>query len=119
MRSNKVEYSKSAGMYCTTHDINVSFYMPDFSISKIIKHHFHVNNDKGDSGIGYDMIICRDLMLKLVLAADFKHQVLQGDSATVHMKKTVSLLGKSDLNNREMREVVMQNAEPASTREAT
>ena len=35
------------------------------------------------------------------------------------MKEPSGLLGKSDLNKREMREVVMQTAEPSSTREAT
>ena len=28
IRSNKVEYSTAAGMYCTTHDFKVPFYMP-------------------------------------------------------------------------------------------
>ena len=35
------------------------------------------------------------------------------------MKEPIFLLGKKDLNKREMHEVVMQNAEPASTIEAT
>ena len=65
------------------------------------------------------MIICRDLIVQLGLADDFKRQVLQWDGATVHMKEPSSLIGKSDLTKREMREVVMQNAEAASNREAT
>ena len=74
--SNKVEYGTSAGLYCTAHDVKVPFCMPDFSSSKIINHLFHVDNDKDESVIGYDMIIGRDLMVKLVLASDFKRQVL-------------------------------------------
>ena len=35
------------------------------------------------------------------------------------MKEPSVLIGKSDLNKREMREVVMQTADPASTKEAT
>ena len=35
--------------------------------------------------MGYDMIICRDLMVQLGLADDFNHQVLQWYGATVHM----------------------------------
>ena len=58
--------------------------MPEFSSSKIINHRFHVNNSKGKSGIGYGMIIGRDLMVQLGLAADFKCQVLQWDGPTVH-----------------------------------
>ena len=71
MRSNKVEYSADAGVYCTTPDVKVPFCMPGYSSSKIINHLFHVNNDKGESVIGYDMIIGRDLMVQLGLMADF------------------------------------------------
>ena len=80
-------------MYCNTHDVKVPFCIPEFSSSNIINHLFHGNNDKGKSGIGYDMIIGRDLMVQLGLTADFKRQVLQWDGATVHMKDPRSLLG--------------------------
>ena len=65
------------------------------------------------------MIICRDLMVKIGPTADFKRQLLQWDDATVHMKELIGMLGKYDLNKRNMREVAMQTVEPASTREAT
>ena len=35
------------------------------------------------------------------------------------MKEPSGLLGQTDLTKRDMRKVVMQNAEPASTRETT
>ena len=57
MRSNKVEYRTSTGVYCTAYEVKVTFGMPEFSISNIINHLFHVDNDKGESSIGYDMII--------------------------------------------------------------
>ena len=109
MQSNKVEYSTDAGVYCMTHDVKVPFFMNEFSIRKIINHYFHVNDDKGESCIGYKIIIGHDLMVQLVLTADFKCQVLQWDGATVHMKEPSGLLGKSDLDGREMREEIMQN----------
>ena len=95
-RSNKVEYSTDDGVYCATHDVQVTFFMPEFSSSKIINHSFHIDNNKGNSGIGYDMIIERDLMVYLGLTADFENQVLQCDSATVNMKEPISLIGESD-----------------------
>ena len=58
-------------------------------------------------------------MVQLDLMANFKRQVHQWDGAILNMKKPRYLLGKSDLNRREMREVVMQTAEPDSTKEAT
>ena len=72
MRSNKVEYCTSTGFYSTTHDVKVTFWMPDFSSNKIINRRFHVNSNNGESGISYDTIIGRDLMVKLGLTAKFK-----------------------------------------------
>ena len=68
------------------HDVKVPFCMPELSNIKIILHHFHTNNNEGESGIGYDMIIGRDLMVQLGLLADFKRQVLQQDGAKVPVK---------------------------------
>ena len=98
MWSNKVEYSTAAGVYCTTHDVKVTFYMPEFSSRKIINNYFHVNNG---------IIIGRDMMVQLGLTSDFKRQLLQWDGATLNMKEPSGLLDKSDLNKREMCEVVM------------
>ena len=67
-------------------DVKVPFWIPEFSSSKIIQHHFHVKNDIVESGIRYDMIIDRDLMVKLVLSYNFKHQVLQLDCVIFPMK---------------------------------
>ena len=77
MSPNKVECSTAKGPYCTTHDFKVSFFMTEFSINKIISHHFHVDKNETESGIGYDMIIGRDLMVQLILSTDFKPQVIQ------------------------------------------
>ena len=65
------------------------------------------------------MIIGHDLMVQLGLASGFKHQVLQWDGTTVHMKESSNFLGQSDLTKHEIREVVIQTAELASTLEAT
>ena len=115
MRSNKLEYSNAAGVYCTTHGVKVSFCIPELSSRKIINHCFHVYNNKGESGIEYDMIIGRDMMVQLGLTTDFKYQFLQWDVSTVHMKEPRSLLVQSNPTKPEIHEVVMQTAEPAST----
>ena len=119
IRSNKVEYSTASGMYCTANGVKVPFCMPKISSRKIINHRFHVDNNKGESGIGYDMIICRDLMVQIGPTADFRCQFLQWDSTTVHMKEPSSLLVQYDITKREMRKVAIYTEEPASTREAT
>ena len=90
--------------------------MSEFSSRNIIQHQFHVNNDKGELGIGYDMIIGRDLMVQLGLPAYFKHQFLQWDGAAVTMK---GMSRQSDITSRNMHKVVMHTSEPVSTRQAT
>ena len=93
--------------------------MPEFSSRKITNHNFHDDKYKGNPDTGCDTILGRDLMVQLGLMAGFKRQVLQWDGATVHMKKYSSLLEKYNLTKREMRNLVMQTSEKASTREAT
>ena len=48
MRSNKVEYSITAGTYCTTQNDKMTFCMPEFSIRDIISHRFQVDNSEVD-----------------------------------------------------------------------
>ena len=52
-----------------------------------------MDNDEGESGIGFDMIICRYLMVQLGLKENFKCQVLQWDGTNVHMKEPSNFLG--------------------------
>ena len=89
--------------------------MPELYTIKIINHRFHVDNNKGESGVGYDMIIFRDLMVQLGFTSKFKYQILHWDESTVHIMKPSNFLGKYDLTKREMNEVVMQTPEPAFT----
>ena len=65
------------------------------------------------------MIIGRDLMVQLGLTADFKRQSLLWYGAIVPMKEPSGMLGKSDLSQREMREVVIHILKLASTRDYT
>ena len=44
--------------------VKFPFCMLEFSGSKILEHCFHVDNDKGKLGIGYEIIIGRDLMVQ-------------------------------------------------------
>ena len=77
--------------------------MPDFSISKIILHRFYVDNYEGELGIGYGIIIGRDLMVKMGLSAYFKCKFIQWDGAAVLMKDPIGLIRRQYLTSREMR----------------
>ena len=47
-------------------------------------------------------------MVHIGLLANFKHQVLHWDVATIPMKEPSVMLGQTDLTSRKMRKVVMQ-----------
>ena len=90
--------------------------MPDFSSREIISHRFQVDNNEGESGIGYEIIIGHDLMVQLGLSPDFNIQLLQRDGFTVPMKEPRCLIGKTDTTSCEMRKLAMQTEEEFSTR---
>ena len=84
----------AAEPYFMTHDVKVPFCILENSISNIISHHFHVDNNEGDLGIGYNMIIGCYLMVHIYLLNYFKCHVLQFNGAIVPMKKHSGLIGK-------------------------
>ena len=60
--------------------------MSEFSISRIITHHFHGENEDGDTGIVYDMIIGLYFMEKIGLIYNFKQNVLEWDETYAYRK---------------------------------
>ena len=56
-------------------------------------------------------------MAHLGLMADFKRQVIQWDGAELLMNEQRSFLGQFVLTGHDMRKMVMQTTEPASTRD--
>ena len=59
-----------------------------------MQHLSHIDNNKGESGIEYDIIIGHDLMVQLGLSDYFKCQVHQWDGATVPMKQPIGMIGQ-------------------------
>ena len=76
IRPTKVEYSTASGVYYNTLDVKVYFFIIELSIRKVIIHRFIVNYNEGDTVIGYNIIIGHDLMVQLVLVANFKQILL-------------------------------------------
>ena len=70
--------------------------MPGFYSRNIIFHCFNIYINEGESGIGYNIIIGRYLMVQLGLMEYFKCQVLQWDFSAVPMKEPISFLGQDN-----------------------
>ena len=69
-----------------------AIFITEFSSSKIILHHSHDDNNEVESGIGYGMIIFRNLMVPLGLLAEFKSRFLLWDGVKVTMKEPSGLI---------------------------
>ena len=86
IQPKKVEYSTATSMYCTTHDVKFPFCMPEFSITKIITNQFYINDGEGDTLMGYEIIIGRDLMVQFEMISYFKRKSVEWYGGVVTMK---------------------------------
>jgi hypothetical protein len=102
---NKQEYDTAGGTYTTSnYDVKIDFTMPEFSASKIITQQFHVDNEEEDMNIGYDMIIRRELMVKLGLITDYKRKVLVWwDETSVPMRSVYHTDSKPTFSRAEIK----------------
>ena len=107
--------------YKTKYDVKIDFTMPEFSSSRIIRHRFHVDQSKDRQNLGYDVILGRDIMIKLGLATDFARRKLVWDQMSIPMWTVSERDNKSNpiLHKEELRQFVQQTAEPKVTQNAT
>ena len=98
-----------------TRDVKVTFCMTYFSSIKIILHLFNVDNNGGLLGIGYDMIIDRDLMVQICLMDNFQFQFMKLDFVGTPIKDPIIMLGQAYLTSYNIIKVEIKNAEPVFT----
>ena len=120
-RRNVTTYDTAGGEYKTKYDVKIDFTMPEFSSSRIIRHRFHVDQSKDRQNLGYDVILGRDIMIKLGLATDFARRKLVWDQMSIPMWTVSERDNKSNpiLHKEELRQFVQQTAEPKVTQNAT
>ena len=84
--------------------------MQYFYIIRITTHRFHSENEEGDIGIGYDMIIVKYLMVKIWLIENLRHNILEWNENNVPMKPKDCLTlvpGKLKLTKRVILKLLM------------
>ena len=84
--------------------------MSELFSRNIILHWFYVDNDEGELGSRYHIIIGQELMVQLCLAAGFKLQVLAWNYAVLKMKTLRSFLVLKNLNKHNIQKVVIHTA---------
>ena len=92
--------------------------MPQLYIIKIAPQYFCVDNDGGNQGVGYGMMIVIDLMLHLGLMTDFKPNIIEWNDTVV----TINYMGRrnrqTNISKCDMKQVVLQTSESDSIKEA-
>ena len=101
--------------------MQVDFTFPDFSDSKRLTWQFHIDEDDSDEGVGYDMIIGRDLMNKIGILLDFEEKQIrwEGDSISMRDYYTEIPTRRIPLDKSEIHTVMARHPEPTATAEAT
>ena len=116
---NYSTYSTAAGQYSTAYEVKLKFALEEFNRNTLLKHTFDIDESNDKKGIGYDMIIGRDLLVKLGIDIRFTDQTIKWEDMLVPMKAFAPGKDHKSLSNREIRASIAQIAEPISTREAT
>ena len=116
---NYSTYSTAAGQYSTAYEVKLKFALEEFDRNTTLKHTFDIDESNDEKGIGYDMIIGRDLLVKLGIDIRFTDQTIKWEDMLVPMKAFAPGKDHKSLSNKEIRASIAQIAEPISTREAT
>ena len=79
------KYEIAGGTFNVSKEVKLRFSLPEFGSSKIITSKFKIDSST-NNGIGYDMIIGRDILAALGIDISFKDETVTWDYVTVPMK---------------------------------
>jgi hypothetical protein len=112
-----IEYLTAAGSLSSTAKIPLQISLDEFGGATKILHDFDV--DPNPEGIGYDMIIGRDLLLKLNIDLRFSEKNIKWEDKIVQMKSFSDIWKDTHPTRAEMRATFLKSVEPKATKEET
>ena len=77
-------YKTAAGTFSSKYNMEIDLTLDEFGRSTKIKHRFDL--DENEDGIGYDMIIGRDLLTKLNIDVRFSDKTIKWEDQLIPMK---------------------------------
>ena len=80
-----------------------------FFSSRVIFYKFNIKNIEGKLGVGYDIIIGRDLMAQLGIIYDFKWNILELYGAILLMKYPTKSPRNNRLAKRRILDIILNN----------
>ena len=108
-----IEYMTGAGLLTCQKKIPLQVTFDEFGGATKINHEFDV--DPNPEGIGYDMIIGRDLLSKLKIDIRFSDKTIKWDDKIVRMKSFSDIWQAKHPTREEMRATFLQSVEPKAT----
>ncbi|GFH49966.1 hypothetical protein CTEN210_06442 [Chaetoceros tenuissimus] len=112
-----VEYMTGAGSLACNKRISLQVTFDEFGGATRIHHEFDV--DPNPEGIGYDMIIGRDLLNKLKIDLRHSDKTIKWNDVLVPMKSFSDIWEAKHPTRQEMRATFLRSVEPKATQEET
>ena len=119
-RKNKKEtgtkkFATGSGQLKTKYKADIKFTLPEFSNSKLITWNFHLTDNED---LGYDLILGRDIMLKLGIDLSFEKKSLSWEGTEIPMRD-YNKLKRWNLSKHEVKAIIQARNEPVVTEQAT
>ena len=110
-------YKTAAGNFNSKYNMEIDLTLDEFGRSTKIKHRFDL--DENEDGIGYDMIIGRDLLTQLNIDVRFSDKTIKWEDQLIPMKSFAKIWQNEHPTRKELKATVLRSVEPKSTKEAT
>jgi len=113
------DYEIAGSTFTVTKELKLRFSLPKFGSSKIITSKFKIDSSTDNHGIGYDMIIGRDILSILGIDISFTDKTVTWDHVTVPMKDYHSDNKIPKPTRSELKSILSPRDETKATQEAT
>ena len=116
-QKEKSSYKTAAGTFESKHSMKLVFTLDEFGRSTKLSHTFDL--DESEDGIGYDMIIGRDLLNKLNIDVRFSDKTIKWEDQLIPMKSFKNIWKNEHPSRKELKATILRSVEPSATKDIT
>ena len=116
-KKERSSYKTAAGFLNSKYSMLINFTLDEFGKSTKISHSFDLDESK--DGIGYDMLIGRDLLDKLKIDLRFSDKMIKWEDQLVPMKSFSKTWKDKHPTRKEVKATILRSIAPRSTQQAT
>ena len=116
-KKEKPIYKTAAGNFSSQYNMNLTLTLDEFGRGTKIVHRFDL--DESEYGIGYDMILGRDLFSQLNIDIGFSDGTIKWEDQLIPMKSFSNIWKNKHPSQKEIQATILRSEEPKSIKEAT